>query len=81
MISDTLFEALHEIERYQRNNPDAYGGALAGEIEALKAHMRQVQAALDETPDLAGAIREAKLRSEKSREHAERAEDRHRDGD
>jgi hypothetical protein len=49
MISDTLHDAIQEIEDYQRNFPDCYGG-LSDDIELVKKVMSALQARLDEPP-------------------------------
>lgn len=49
MISDTLFEAVTEIERYQKNFPKAYSG-LKAEIDTVKAVMNALRAYLDCPP-------------------------------
>ena len=49
MISDTLFEAVTEIERYQRDFPNAYSG-LKAEIDKVKAVMNALRAYLDCPP-------------------------------
>lgn len=50
MISDVLFEALVEIERYQREMPGVYENSRA-EIDAVKVAMRALQWKLDLPPD------------------------------
>src|SRR5262245_61739614 len=53
MISDVLFEALEEIERYQRDCPEAYSDPeLKKEIESVKSAMRGLQRWLDTPPSL-----------------------------
>jgi len=49
MISDTLHEAIAEIERYQRTFPKSYDG-LRVEIGKLTAVMNALQAGLDWPP-------------------------------
>ena len=49
MISDVLFEALSEIEVYQREMPDAYK-PLGEDIEAVKLAMRSLLRKLDTPP-------------------------------
>jgi len=49
MISDTLFEAVTEIERYQKNFPNAYS-ELKVEIEKVKAVMNAMRSYLDFPP-------------------------------
>ena len=53
MISDILYEALSEIERYQREMPEIYvdDSDLAVKIEAVKLVMRAVQMYLDTPPE------------------------------
>ena len=44
MISDVLFEAREEIERYQKDMPDVYGDfESTAKIEAVKLAMKTVQ--------------------------------------
>jgi len=48
MISDVLFEAREEIERYQKDMPDVYGDLESTvKIEAVKLVMKAVQAWFD----------------------------------
>ena len=49
MISDTLFEALTEIERYQADFPNAYGESTEA-IEKVKVVMNALRAYLDCPP-------------------------------
>lgn len=49
MISDTLFEALAEIEHYQKKFPKAYSG-LKAEIDKVKAVMNAMRSYLDFPP-------------------------------
>jgi hypothetical protein len=49
MISDVLCEAVTEIERYQRDFPNAYSG-LKAEIDKVKAVMNALRAYLDCPP-------------------------------
>ena len=49
MISDVLFEALQEIERYQREMPDVYSD-MAADIERVKVEMQTLQRRLDTPP-------------------------------
>jgi hypothetical protein len=49
MISDVLFEAIEEIERYQREFPRSYD-EIKPDIEAVKAKMRALQRFLDTLP-------------------------------
>ena len=49
MISDTLFEAVTEIERYQRDFSNAYGESKEA-IEKVKAVMNALRAYLDCPP-------------------------------
>src|SRR5687767_7913023 len=49
MISDVLFDAITEIERYETNMPDVYGDAeMKARIADVKAMMRSLQAELDD---------------------------------
>ncbi len=50
MLSDTLFEAIEEIEMYEKNYPDLYGGRWKEEIAEVKAVMRKLQRKLDTPP-------------------------------
>jgi metal-dependent amidase/aminoacylase/carboxypeptidase family protein len=51
MISDVLFEAVEEIERYQRDIPWCYDDpAITAEIEAVKASMTALRIKLDTPP-------------------------------
>jgi hypothetical protein len=53
MISDTLFEAADEIERYLREMPDVYADAdIRPRIDALLAEMKAVQNILDTPPPI-----------------------------
>ena len=48
MISDVLFEAREEIERYQKDMPDVYGDLESTvKIEAVKLVMKAVQGWFD----------------------------------
>jgi hypothetical protein len=49
VISDVLFDALQEIERYQREFPEVYSD-MADDIDAAKQAMRRLQASLDNSP-------------------------------
>jgi hypothetical protein len=49
MLSDTLFEAIEEIEMYEKNYPQVYGG-IKDEIAEVKAVMRKLQRKLDTPP-------------------------------
>jgi len=49
MISDTISDALHEIEEYQRSNPE-WHDALAEHIEIVKKVMASLMNRLDEVP-------------------------------
>lgn len=49
MISDTISDALHEIEEYQRSDPEWYD-ALAEHIEIVKKVMASLMNRLDEVP-------------------------------
>lgn len=46
MISDTLSDAIVEVEQYQRDFRSVYD-SVAAQIESLLAHMRHVRKALD----------------------------------
>ena len=61
MISDTLSDAIAEIERYQRECPAAYD-AMRGPIGGLVAHMRHVRSALDSVQPWDANAREAAYR-------------------
>ena len=50
MISDVLFEAVQEIERYEAECPESYGD-IKEEIAAVKNSMRALQQKLDTPPD------------------------------
>lgn len=52
MISDVLFDALEEIERYQREFPLVYSG-ITSEIEEVKLPMRRLMNKLDTPPKAA----------------------------
>ena len=52
MISDTLFDAVDEIEQYQREMPDAYAD-LAAEISVVKTVMDGLRMVLDAAPSQA----------------------------
>jgi hypothetical protein len=47
MISDVLFEALQQIERYQKESPDMYD-EMKDEIEQVKHVMRRLLHKLDD---------------------------------
>jgi hypothetical protein len=49
MISDTLFEARIEIERYMREMPESYEN-MRPELTALCAEMYRIQMTLDRPP-------------------------------
>lgn len=49
MISDVLFEAIEEIERYQSNFPDHYN-EIRDEIDKVKGAMCRLQLSLDAPP-------------------------------
>jgi peptidoglycan hydrolase CwlO-like protein len=49
MISDVLFEAIEEIERYQNDLPQCYD-EIREEINAVKETMRALQIKLDTPP-------------------------------
>ena len=49
MIADVLFEALEEIERYQKVYPEVYD-SFQQEIEDVKTAMRHLQRRLDIPP-------------------------------
>ena len=49
MLSDTLSEAIEEIERYQREMPDVYD-YIKEEINQVKEAMRKLQIELDTPP-------------------------------
>jgi len=49
MISDTLFQATSEIERYLNDTPHAYEDTRS-DIEAILADMRAIQQTLDTPP-------------------------------
>ncbi len=49
MISDTLFDAIDEIEAYQLNHPECYD-ELKGDIEVVKMVMSGLQERLDQPP-------------------------------
>src|SRR5437016_2572594 len=49
MISDTLSDAVADIEEYQRNMPDAYADLIA-EIEMVKVVMDSLRIVLDAAP-------------------------------
>lgn len=51
MISDVLFDALQEIERYERDFPHVYGEARMRErIASVKGAMNDLRAELDTPP-------------------------------
>ena len=49
MISDVLFEAVSEIERYQREMPDIYR-PLQSEIDDVKQVIERLRTKLDSAP-------------------------------
>jgi hypothetical protein len=49
MISDVLFDAVREIESYQRLFPDVYG-PVRDQIEQCKAGMTKLRRQLDQPP-------------------------------
>lgn len=49
MISDTLSDAVFEIERYQQEMPEVYD-SIKPHLEDLKAHMTKVREYLDTPP-------------------------------
>ena len=55
MISDVLFEAIEEIERYQRELPQAYS-RMREDIELVKKVLASLQARLDTPPVLDGRL-------------------------
>lgn len=51
MISDVLWEAIKDIEKYQRSCPDAYGTPeMVFQIELVKGAMNALRASLDTPP-------------------------------
>ena len=50
MISDTLFEAIEEIERYEEEFPGTYD-YVKEEIADVKERMRSLQMKLDSSPN------------------------------
>ncbi len=51
MIGDVLYDAIQELERYQREMPDSYDD-MRDEIEACKNAMRKLRRKLDLPPDV-----------------------------
>jgi hypothetical protein len=49
MISDVLFQAIQEIEEYQRDFPMCYDD-VGGEIDRVKEAMRSLQRTLNDQP-------------------------------
>ena len=60
MISDVLFEAIEEIERYQNDFSQCYD-ELRAEIDAVKEIMRALRIKLDTPPGWPGYYRELPL--------------------
>jgi hypothetical protein len=52
MLSDTLSDAVAEIEEYEQQYPDAYGH-LAKPLRKLKVEMLVIQLSLDMMPEMA----------------------------
>ncbi len=52
MISDTLFEGVCQIEKYEKDNPECYAG-MAEEIRKVKLEMAILQTRLDMAPQIA----------------------------
>ena len=60
MISDILFEAIEEIERYQKDFSECYD-ELRAEIDAVKEIMSALRIKLDTPPGLPGYYRKLPL--------------------
>ena len=74
MIADVLYEALEDIERYQRNYGDCYDN-LRDRIEPVKAAMRDLMMYLDRPPEMDGDLLE-----HYRREYVVHVQDNHRLG-
>jgi hypothetical protein len=58
MLSDTLADAVVEIEEYEKDYPESYAG-LAEEIRKVKLEMMQLQSRLDLLPPIADTVTDA----------------------
>ncbi len=50
MISDVLFEAIAEIDRYLNEMPEVYEGETRKKILDVRAHMEEIKRELDTPP-------------------------------
>jgi hypothetical protein len=62
MLSDVLFDAVAQIEKYQQEYRDTYW-QYAPELEVLKGRMRGTALKLAAPPDLMQAIRDGRQRA------------------
>jgi len=57
MISDVLFEAVQEIERYEKEMPESYASEpLKSKIKAVKDTMTALQRELDTPPESVDSV-------------------------